>query len=404
MNAFDNSKVIMIPRQCDIVKKTSSMLVIFCVVLVSYHFIFSNNVNKCQSYEINKRDTPVIQNLYLKNITGNKLISIYSQNEHTKFQSNGLKALARDYQQKIDQERYGSHVSKRQNITDYCHQHIDQDDILKEANENVGRTTQLVYFDFAHSFLFCQMQKVGSSTWNRILLRIREIKNVQQYQEEESKLGVVASRKRHFLRDTMYNLPNGFDLDNVLPRLVSFTFTRHPFSRLVSAYNSKIRKIVDPSDKYYNKDIAIIQSNILQRYRTFSTAKDPPYPTPREFIQYLIREVEESGPMSLNPHFKPQYCLCPFCSVDFDFIGDLEYMKNDIQYLGKLLNIQKQMTLPNMNENSHTDFDGFISEEEFFKSVPKDLVVNLYDNVYKPDFSLLSYPYPSYYINLGGKI
>ena len=78
-------------------------------------------------------------------------------------------------------------------------------------------------------------------------------------------------------------------------------------------------------------------------------------------------------------------------------------MKKDIQYLGKLLNIQKQVTLPNMNENSHTDFDGFISEEDFFKSVPKDLIVKLYDNVYKTDFSLLSYPYPSYYINLGSK-
>ena len=57
-----------------------------------------------------------------------------------------------------------------------------------------------------------------------------------------------------------------------------------------------------------------------------------------------------------------------------------------------------------MNENSHSDFDGFISEEDFFRSVPKNLIVKLYESVYKPDFELLSYSYPRYYIDLGSTV
>ena len=169
----------------------------------------------------------------------------------------------------------------------------------------------------------------------------------------------------------------------------------------MSCYEKSIRKITSPSDKYYNEDVAIIQRSILQKFRETSTSIDTPYPSPKEFIQYLLEEVHKNGPLSLNPHFKPQFGLCPFCSVDFDFIGDLNYMKEDIAYLGNLLNIQKQVTLVNMNENSHSDFDDFISEEEFFKSVPKDLIVKLYEKIYKPDFKLLSYPYPKHYIDLG---
>ena len=128
---------------------------------------------------------------------------------------------------------------------------------------------------------------------------------------------------------------------------------------------------------------------------------DPPYPTPTEFIKYLLDKVSEKGPMSLNPHFQPQYGLCPFCLAEFDFIGDLEYMKEDIAFLGKTLSISKQVSLTNINENSHSDFIGFMSEKDFFKSVPQQLIKDLYERVYKPDFELLGYPKPTNYIAMG---
>ena len=191
-----------------------------------------------------------------------------------------MKTKAAQHQKELDLYRYGSAIDRRQNITEYCKKHIVKDKYLQEANANVGRNEQLVYFDFAHSLLFCQMQKVGSSTWNTILLRIRDIKNVPHYQSEESELGVPASRKRHFLRDTMYNLPPNFSVNAAISRLVSFAFVRHPFSRLLSAYNSKIKTVIDRSDRYFNEDIAKIQNDIITRYRKPASLLPQPPPTP----------------------------------------------------------------------------------------------------------------------------
>ena len=50
------------------------------------------------------------------------------------------------------------------------------------------------------------------------------------------------------------------------------------------------------------------------------------------------------------------------------------HMKEDIAYLGELLQIKKQVSLTNMNENSHSDFHGFISEEIFFKSLSHKII------------------------------
>ena len=374
--------------------------VFLCVVFLLYKYnLNDSNIIACKNLDMTKHFKAAQQPINDQYIIPDT--SVYSQSSDYNVKTNPLKYTVQTRQEELDNERYGTKIDKRQNITNYCRKHMAKNPFLQRANSRVGLKTQLVYFDFAHSFLFCQMQKVGSSTWNTILLRIRDIKNVRRYQSEESELGVVASRKRHFLRDTMYNLPNGFNLSDVKSRLVAFTFTRHPYSRLVSAYNSKIKTIIKRNDKFFNEDIARIQNTILSQYRKSSSMSDPPYPTPTEFIKYLLDKVSEKGPMSLNPHFQPQYGLCPFCLAEFDFIGDLEYMKEDIAFLGKTLSISKQVSLTNINENSHSDFIGFMSEKDFFKSVPQQLIKDLYERVYKPDFELLGYPKPTNYIAMG---
>ena len=366
--------------------------IFFCGAFALWILIYRGEKSKeCQNTTIEIQPRP-----------GNaSILPGHVQFDHGNVKKNRLKTKAAQHQKELDFYRYGSTIDRRQNVSEYCKKHLVKDEYLREANANVGRNEQLVYFDFAHSLLFCQMQKVGSSTWNTILLRIRDIKNVPHYQSEEGELGVPASRKRHFLRDTMYNLPPNFSVDAAISRLVSFVFVRHPFSRLVSAYNSKIKTVIDRSDRYFNEDIAKIQNDIITRYRKPTNVLPQPPPTPTEFIQYLIHEVDTKGPLALNPHFRPQYGLCPFCSVDFDFVGDLEYMKDDILFLGNLLSIPKQVNLRNMKENSHRDFDGFITEEEFFESVSKNLIRDLYEVVYKADFEMLSYQFPNDYIRMG---
>ena len=50
-----------------------------------------------------------------------------------------------------------------------------------------------------------------------------------------------------------------------------------------------------------------------------------PFPTPREFMEYLIDEIPVMGDvLNYNRHFAAQYTQCPFCSIKFDVLGSKE--------------------------------------------------------------------------------
>ena len=40
-------------------------------------------------------------------------------------------------------------------------------------------------------------------------------------------------------------------------------------------------------------------------------------------------------------------------------------------------------------------------DEQFFSKLPKDLIKQLYENVYQPDFEMLGYEFPQEYIDMG---
>ena len=95
----------MIPRQCDIVKKTSFVFTLFCVVLLFYHYVFNNELSKCQN-NVNESDVMIIQKSFRNNKTSNEGISIYLPSNQKEIDLNELKPIARLYQQRVDKERY----------------------------------------------------------------------------------------------------------------------------------------------------------------------------------------------------------------------------------------------------------------------------------------------------------
>ena len=145
---------------------------------------------------------------------------------------------------------------------------------------------------------------------------------------------------RPFVRDTMYHKPKDISLKHANSMLVTFAFRRHPFSRLVSSYNDKMKH-----KKWHLKqhviglgeDIKVLRSDILKEYRNIDPKKSNEYPSPKEFVSYLLEQAKLTGPLKFNRHWRPQYALCPFCSLEFDYIGSVENMNKDVDYLSGLL-------------------------------------------------------------------
>ena len=121
-----------------------------------------------------------------------------------------------------------------------------------------------------------------------------------------------------------------YDFDSLTNNLVTLTFVRHPFDRLASAYYDKMilpdwTKVTEK-----RKPIKPIRNKIIRKYRQTDPETDPSSPTPVEFVQYLLEVFNNlNSTFELDPHFKPQWATCPFCRVDFDFIGKIESMKED---------------------------------------------------------------------------
>ena len=106
--------------------------------------------------------------------------------------------------------------------------------------------------------------------------------------------------------------------------LATFTFTRHPFDRLVSAYANTLRQ-------------GKVLTQAVNQYNDMPHREPKDYLTPMEFVQYHIELVHKKGPTYFNILVRPQYILCPFCALEFDYVGDIKTLSKHIEFISDIL-------------------------------------------------------------------
>ena len=190
---------------------------------------------------------------------------------------------------------------------------------------------------------------MGSSTWTQHLLNIRGLD--KKYIEFERSFitnnypnnpnNPNGHNARGLMRETMYHKPSYISLQEVNAMLVTFAFTRHPFNRLVSAYNDKIKhmkwNVPHELRVGIDKDIIVMRNYIMESVRNVDPKKTNDYPSPKEFVTYLLQQVEIKGPFILNWHWRPQFASCPFCAIDFDYVGEIKDMNAHVDFLSDIL-------------------------------------------------------------------
>ena len=129
---------------------------------------------------------------------------------------------------------------------------------------------------------------------------------------------------RNWLRNSIYQRPDWIGVKQANNMLATFTFTRHPFDRLVSAYGNTLKK-------------GKVLKKALKRDTVIAHTKPKDYLTPREFVQYHIELAHTEGPLNFNVHVKPQYAMCPFCALEFDYVGEVQNMSKQIEFLSDIL-------------------------------------------------------------------
>ena len=171
---------------------------------------------------------------------------------------------------------------------------------------------------------------------NLILLYHFRLKHVNQVRitTKFHKMNIPTHNWRPIMRQRMYRLKNGSNIEEANSELLSFVFVRDPISRIISSYYDKMYRD-------WNKpqfDLTWMRNEIIANYRNIDPKSTGDAPTPSEFVRYILDSAKKYGPHNLDNHIKPLWASCPFCAIDFDIIGRIESRVKEATLISKRLN------------------------------------------------------------------
>lgn len=165
-----------------------------------------------------------------------------------------------------------------------------------------------------------------------------------------------------------------------LNQTFKFSFVRHPYDRIVSAYE----------DKLHGKNIS------FDHYLLH--------------IIYEVRHRERDG-KSINVHIRPFYKRCEYCQVNYDYIGRMETFKEDVEEILKRANLTRFIPLEdaslrthsskNLNESqsrgldSHGAIKSSLHAQRYFAKVPAKIMEKI-NQIYSIDFAMFHYSYDGF--------
>ena len=185
--------------------------------------------------------------------------------------------------------------------------------------------------------MYCNIPKVGSTVWKRAMAKL--VSNMT-----EDKVAKMAKRHHQVDRNPtsfIHDDPAKFGIDttelwtrNTLKirerYYYKFVFVRDPFDRLKSTYRDKFMIHDHRTYKYYEGKIGKI---IRQLYRPPNSRNLNLEITFEEFLRYTIATHKYNR--GVDPHWMRFVERCDPCGIEYDFIGHMETLGEDAEYIFK---------------------------------------------------------------------
>nr|ACO10558.1 Carbohydrate sulfotransferase 11 [Caligus rogercresseyi] len=214
-----------------------------------------------------------------------------------------------------------------------------------------------VLLDEERKLLFCVVPKVACTNWKRVLISLETRMNLTEIKYPHS--------------HTFKTLSQSTLQEKALSKYSKFIFVRHPYERLVSAYENKVHR---PFTNYF-------RSRLLRE-----GMRDLSFPS---FVDFILSKK----PRDLNEHWSPQYMLCRPCQVDYDYIGRYETMKEDSDYILEDV-LHLNVSLPKNQSQSPIGRTVMITPI-YLRKLSSAAREGLFQ-LYKRDFELFGYKFPNW--------
>ena len=295
-----------------------------------------------------------------------------------------------------------------ENIYEVCQKHkestFQSNSDTMEFNAEQGYRENWM-LDTDHQLAYCKNAKVGTTTWinhffnlldrslqQKILKRFEldptlpiQIRRETQINFQIQHQSIISLDKPDQHNVSFTRLLNLFFEKNTILR---FSFVRHPFERLVSAYKDKV-----------------LHSHSTEKRNLSSTTSFS------SFVHYVLDEYQknEECRKSQNKYCRPvdrhwnlYNFRCLYCDIPYDVIGKMESFNEDVKYivvkqqLDGLIPLDSTVQrMKSFGSRGDKFEDGKISALSYFSSLTKLQIKRLYE-VYKFDLELFDYNIDDY--------
>ncbi len=177
-------------------------------------------------------------------------------------------------------------------------------------------------------------------------------------------------------------------IQNGLGNFTKIIFVRHPFERLVSAYQSKLVRNNDNSSTYY-KSVArkIIHQYRQQQSNRFLLQNDNDVVTFPEYVNFIVDEWK-NGSKWMDVHWTPISDLCLPCTMQYDFVGKFETLNEDVELMLRKLNENDLSWLFTSNKRQPR---ATLLWKQLMEKLSYEQLNNL-NSMFADDFRIFGYP------------
>ncbi|XP_077981472.1 carbohydrate sulfotransferase 8-like [Glandiceps talaboti] len=227
-----------------------------------------------------------------------------------------------------------------------------------------------ILVDEKHKVLYCPVPKAANSNWRRVFLVLggtfESVTDINQtvYDHTYTHLAEYTPEERK----------------RMLQTFTKFMFSRHPFTRLLSAYIDKFED---------EPEMALVRKYRFKVQRANNLKTDPKKLfTFEQFVIFLLR----SYPAAYDEHWSQLTRHCAPCSMHYDFIGTYENLNEDANYV--ISKINANVTFPSFSPHKTGSSMDYI-KNKYFGRLTDSQIKGLYKK-YEMDFEMFNYTLDGY--------
>ena len=399
-------------------RKTRLKLLITLVVVILFYYKDVKNDDNIMLNNISLVFNPLTQEPFGNSSKYINIVHFETENASMKFDNSESRKIRIDHQTSTEdwlkkmEDKYRKinnrihTVCKRYGATNESnlenHHQPDYHQILYTSSKT-GYLNMMV--DTQHRLAYCRHGKTGTSTWLSYFVKLLPKRIRRGIMKDKNWMELTHSTvPRHFKvpvdlvltekNKKKVSFLNAFNSFLQTYKILSFSFVRHPFERLVSAYREKVLMLPYMKTKFkqwYDRD---------HTFPGFVNLVIHQYMNDVCYNSYFLPCY------NIDVHWKPFNARCMYCDIPYNVIGRKETFEEDVKYIFLKQRLDKvipvgsfqtharrsdKFTQNNNKENETLHYLNQLSQEQ----------IHQLQKMYSLDFEMFDY-YSIYELKISG--